>query len=118
MENKGEILLYQNPDGTVKIDVKIEDETVWLSQEQLVVLFGKAKSTISEHIKHVFEEGELEFIRTVRNFRTVRFEGNREVEREIEQISTCRKFRQVRMEGGETKNVTLFFQYFNKLTHY
>jgi hypothetical protein len=84
MENKGEILLYQNPDGTVKIDVKIEDETVWLSQEQMSLLFGKSRNTITEHIGNVFEEKELEQISTCRKFRQVRIEGNREVEREIE----------------------------------
>ncbi|MDL2251440.1 hypothetical protein LJC12_01155 [Odoribacter sp. OttesenSCG-928-J03] len=50
-ENKGEIVLYQNNDGTIKIDVRLEDETVWLSQDQMALLFGKSKSTINEHIK-------------------------------------------------------------------
>lgn len=84
MEGRGEILLYQNTDGSIKVDVRIENETVWLTQEQLGLLFGKAKSTISEHIKNVFEEGELEATATVRNFRTVRLEGNRHVERDLE----------------------------------
>ena len=55
--NQGEILIYQNQDGNIKIDVRLEDETVWLTQDQLTVLFGKAKSTINEHIKNVYEEG-------------------------------------------------------------
>jgi hypothetical protein len=79
-----EIIIYQNPDGNIKIDVRLEEETVWLSQAQLCELFQKSKATISEHIKNLFEEGELEPTSTVRNFRTVQMEGNREVEREID----------------------------------
>ena len=56
---QGEIFIYQNPDGNIKIDVRLEEETVWLKQDQMAVLFGKAKSTINEHIKNIFEEGEL-----------------------------------------------------------
>lgn len=79
-----EILIYQNPDGNIKIDVRLEEETVWLTQAQLCELFQKSKATISEHIKNVFEEGELVASATVRNFRTVQTEGNREVERAID----------------------------------
>ena len=57
--NTGEILIYQNQDGNIKIDVRLEQETVCLTQEQMALLFGKAKSTINEHIKNIFEEGEL-----------------------------------------------------------
>jgi hypothetical protein len=78
------ILIYQNQDGNIKIDVRLEEETVWLSQGQLQDLFQKSKATISEHIKNVFEEGELNQEATVRKFRTVQKEGSREVEREIE----------------------------------
>lgn len=80
--NSGEIILYQAPDGKVKIDVRLEDETVWLTQEQMATLFGKGRSTITEHIANVFKEGELEQNRTCRNFRQVRLEGKREVERD------------------------------------
>jgi len=69
MDNNSQLLLYQNPDGTIKIDVRLEDETVWLTQEQMAALFGKAKSTISEHIKNVFIEGELDEKVVVRKFR-------------------------------------------------
>lgn len=69
MESKGEILIYQNPQGNIKIDVRLKEETVWLTQEQMQLLFGKAKSTISEHIKNVFAEGELDEKVVVRNFR-------------------------------------------------
>jgi hypothetical protein len=79
-----QILIYQNQDGNIKIDVRLEEETVWLSQGQLQDLFQKSKATISEHIKNVFEEGELNQEATVRKFRTVQKEGSREVEREIE----------------------------------
>jgi len=67
----GEILIYQNQEGNIKIDVRLEDETVWLTQAQLCELFQKSKATISEHIKNIYEERELEEGSTVRNFRTV-----------------------------------------------
>lgn len=79
-----DILIYQNQDGNIKIDVRLQEETVWLTQTQLQQLFDKSKATISEHIKNVFEEGELNPQATVRKFRTVQKEGNREVEREID----------------------------------
>jgi hypothetical protein len=82
--NNSEILIYQNALGNIKIDVRLEDESVWLTQAQLCELFQKSKATISEHIKNVFEEGELDSRATVRNFRTVQTEGNREVERAID----------------------------------
>ena len=64
-----EIIIYQNPDGNIKIDVRLEEETVWLTQDQMATLFGKAKSTINEHIKNVFSEGELDEKVVVRKFR-------------------------------------------------
>jgi hypothetical protein len=67
--NGSEILIYQNQEGNIKIDVHLEEETVWLSQDQMANLFGKAKSTISQHIKNVFAEGELEEKVVVRKFR-------------------------------------------------
>lgn len=82
IENKGDIVIYKTKDGLTKINVKFEDETVWLTQAQLVELYQTSKSNISEHIKHIFEEGELSQESTVRNFRTVQIEGNREVSRE------------------------------------
>ena len=71
----GEILIYKNTDGNIKIDVHLEDETVWLTQAQICILFNKSKATISEHIKHIFEEGELEEHSVVRNFRTTAADG-------------------------------------------
>lgn len=82
--NNGEIVLYQNQDGQIKLDVRLEDETVWLTQSQLCALFQKSKARISEHIKNVFIEGELIQDSTVRNFRTVQQEGTRNVERDLE----------------------------------
>ena len=79
-----EILLYQSEDGKIKIQVRLDDNTVWLTQADMVELFQSSKSNISEHIKHIFEEGELMPDSTVRKFRTVRLEGSRQVEREIE----------------------------------
>ncbi len=79
-----EIIIYQTPDGNIKIDVRLEGETVWLTQDQMATLFGKGRSTVAEHIGNVFEEGELEQNRTCRKFRQVRQEGNRKVEREID----------------------------------
>ena len=79
-----EILIYQNESGNIKVDVRFEDGSIWLSQAQICEVFSKAKSTISEHIKAIFEEEELNPISTVRNYRTVQKEGNREVERDIE----------------------------------
>lgn len=66
--NTGEILIYQNQEGNIKIDVRLEEETVWLTQDQMAVLFGKAKSTINEHIKNIFEEGELNEVTSLHKF--------------------------------------------------
>jgi hypothetical protein len=79
-----QVLIYQSEDGRTKLDVRLENQTVWLSQKQLTELFGKAKGTISEHIKHIFDDEELTHEATVRLFRTVQKEGNREVVREVE----------------------------------
>ena len=59
MENKGEIIIYQTEDGLTKINVKLQNETVWLTIEQMAELFQKSRSTINEHILNVYEEGEL-----------------------------------------------------------
>ena len=67
--NNSQLLLYQNPDGTIKIDVRLEDETVWLTQEQMATLFGKGRSTVTEHIQNVFKEGELDEKVVCREFR-------------------------------------------------
>lgn len=70
-----EILIYQNPNGKIKIDVRLEEETVWLTQAQMGILFNKDKRTISEHITNIFQEGELSADSVVRNFRTTATDG-------------------------------------------
>ena len=81
---KGEVVLYEAKDGTTKLDVKLVEETVWLSQKQMSELFEKNVRTISEHIKNIYHEQELEKKSTIRNFRIVQIERKRDVEREIE----------------------------------
>ena len=70
-----QIIIYQSEDGRTKLDVRLEDQTVWLNQKQLTELFGKAKGTISDHIKHIFEDNELEQDSVVRVFRTTAADG-------------------------------------------
>lgn len=82
--NDDNMLIYQSEDGKIKIDVRFENETVWLSLDQMAMLFGRDKSTISRHVKNVFEEGELSPEATVANFATVQTEGGREVARNID----------------------------------
>ena len=72
---QSEILIYQSPSGNIKIDVRLEDETVWLTQKLMAELFDKSKKTISEHINNIFKEGELDEIAVVRNFRTTASDG-------------------------------------------
>lgn len=74
MENSN-ILIYQTEDGVTKIESRLENDTVWLNQSQLCDLFQKSKSTVSEHIKNIFEEGELVEEAVVRNFRTTATDG-------------------------------------------
>lgn len=82
--NNDNMLIYQSEDGKIKIDVRFEGETAWLSLEQMSMLFGRDKSTISRHIKNVFEEGELNLNSTVAKFATVQMEGSRTIERNID----------------------------------
>ncbi|MGE0929291.1 virulence RhuM family protein [Peijinzhouia sedimentorum] len=77
-------IIYQNPNGEVKVDVFVENETVWLTQKSMAELFGVVKSTISEHLSNIFETDELQKEATVRNFRTVQKEGERLVNRDLE----------------------------------
>ena len=82
-QNKGDIVIYQTQDGLTQINVRFEDETVWLSQQQMAALYQTSRTNIVEHIKHIYEEGELDEASTCRNFRQVQTEGKREVSREI-----------------------------------
>ena len=79
----GDIIIYQTDDGLTKIDVKVQNETVWLSQQQMAELYGTTKQNISLHIKNIFDENELSENSTVKEFLTVQKEGNRDVERNV-----------------------------------
>jgi hypothetical protein len=75
---KGQFLVYEREDGTLKLDVRLEDETVWLTQQLMAELFQTTKQNISLHIQNIFEEGELPLEATVKKFLTVRQEEQRE----------------------------------------
>ena len=81
--NESEILIYTNEDGSTNIEVKLEDETVWLTQNQMAELFQTTKQNVSSHIKNIFEEGELSENSTVKDYLTVQQEGNRKVSRNV-----------------------------------
>lgn len=83
MTEKPEILLYQTEDGQTKVEVRLENETVWLSQVQMAELFQTTKQNISLHIRNIYEEGELQEISTVKDYLTVQNEGKRSVQRSI-----------------------------------
>jgi len=83
VDNYGEILIYQSDDGLTNIEVKVQEETVWLTQQQMADLFQTSRTNVVEHIKNIYDESELDKESTCRNFRQVRKEGNREVAREI-----------------------------------
>ena len=83
LKNSGDVIIYQSEDGATKINVNLQDETVWLSQQQLVELYHTSRTNVVEHIRNIYNEGELEENQTCRNFRQVRIEGNREVNRSI-----------------------------------
>lgn len=82
-KNNGEIIIYRTEDGRTQLEVRLENENVWLSQQQMSELFQTSRTNIVEHIKHIFEEGELEENSTCQIFRQVRIEGTRKVERSI-----------------------------------
>ncbi len=82
MENKGEILVYKNKDGKIKVDVRLKDETVWLTQKAMATLFQVKPQNITMHLKNIFAEKELEKEATCKEFLQVQIEGNREVKRE------------------------------------
>ena len=83
MDNNGEIIIYQTDDGLTHIDVKMEDETVWLTQQQMAELYQTSRTNVVEHITHIYEEGELDENSTCRKFRQIRQEGSRQVNREM-----------------------------------
>jgi len=83
MQNETNILIYQSEDGNTKIDVRLENETVWMTQKAIAELYQKGVNTINEHIKNIYAEGELIELATIRKNRIVQTEGKREVEREV-----------------------------------
>ena len=83
-QDNGNVIVYVDDNGKPQVDVRFQDETVWLTQAQMVDLYQSSKANVSEHIKNIFDEGELDPAATVRKFRTVRTEGDRQVERELE----------------------------------
>ena len=83
-ENQSQLIIYQTETGETKLDVRFQDETVWLSQQLMTELFQTTKQNISLHIKNIYEEKELSPEATVKEFLTVRKEGNREVQRKVE----------------------------------
>lgn len=85
LPQKSHFLVYKAQDGTLNIDVRLEDETVWLTQRHMANLFQKDVRTINEHVRNVYEEGELESDAIIRKFRIVQMEGQRESSR------LCRK---------------------------
>ena len=84
VKQQSDFILYTSNDGEVNVEVFLKDETIWLTQKAIGKLFGKSKATISEHLKKIYAEGELQMDSTVRNFRTVQTEGSRQVERDLE----------------------------------
>ena len=80
---KNEIIIYQSSHLSEKLEVIIEEDTIWLTQAQIVTLFDSSKANISEHIKHIFQTNELDKNATVRKIRTVRKEGNRMISRDL-----------------------------------
>lgn len=83
IENASSFIIFKTEDDSISVDVRLEDETVWLTQKQMAVLFDKNVMTINEHIKNVYSEGELTENSTIRKFLIVQTEGNREVSREV-----------------------------------
>ena len=81
--NKRDILIYQSQNGQIKVEVRFEDETVWLTQQQMAELYQCSRTNVVEHIKHIYEDEELEEQATCRKIRQVQMEGNREVSREF-----------------------------------
>ena len=83
MQNKGEIVFYQTEDGVTKLSVNLQNETVWLSQQQMAELFDTSRTNVIEHINNIYLEEELDKNSTCQNFRQVRKEWNRNISREI-----------------------------------
>lgn len=83
----GDIVVYEAPDGEVRVDVRLERETVWLTQQQMADLFGRERSVVTKHIRNAYREGELDAGATSAKFAQVQFEGNRTVTRDVDHYS-------------------------------
>jgi len=98
MNPKSEIIIYQSKDGITKVDVKMENETVWLSINQMTELFQTTKQNISLHIQNIFEEGELQEEATVKEYLTVQKKGSRNVKRAFQYYNLDRNFKLSRIQ--------------------
>jgi hypothetical protein len=83
-DNNRELVIYQSEDGKSRVQVRLEDDSAWLTQQQIAELFETTKQNVSLHVQHIYEDGELQKEATVKYYLTVRQEGNREVQRELE----------------------------------
>ena len=86
----GEVVVYEAPDGEVRVDVRFDRETVWLTQQQMAELFGRDRSVVTRHIRNAFQEGELDPEATSAKFARVQFEGGRKVSREVDHYNLGR----------------------------
>jgi hypothetical protein len=98
MNPKSEIIIYQSKDEITKVDVKMENETVWLSINQMTELFQTTKQNISLHIQNIFEEGELQEEATVKEYLTVQKKGSRNVKRALQYYNLDRNFKLSRIQ--------------------
>ena len=130
-EPGGEIILYQNDDGSIKLEVRLVNETMWMTQADMASLFETTKQNVSLHLQNIFEEGELPEEATVKEFLTVRQEGSRQVKRKltfynldaiisvgyrVKSLIATRFRIWATQQLKETKNATfLFFEF--KLSH-
>jgi hypothetical protein len=108
---KGQFLVYEAEDGRVKIDVRLEDETVWLTQQLMADLFQTTKQNIGQHLKNIFSEGELLEDPVVRKFFTTATDGKKYKTNFYNMDATLRKFRIVQKEGQ--RNVTRIVGFYN-----
>jgi hypothetical protein len=107
MDNHGEIIIYQTEDGLTKINVNMQNETVWLSLDQMAELFQRDKSTISRHIKNIFNDGELVENSVVANFATTASDGKRKLLKDSGKISHDKALTKAKEEYRRYQKITL-----------
>jgi hypothetical protein len=105
-----DIIIYQNQEGNIKIDVRLEEESVWLTQDQMAALFGKAKSTINEHIKNVYEENELDETQTMKKFGISEFQQKATFYYNLDVIISQNPAERLKRIFGAGWNVKFFVQ--------